>query len=94
MAWYRQLASADASYGFVDESTPELAVGVRPRYGGNGIREALLEVLCDRAKADGRKRLSLSVEQANPACRLYARLGFRTVAEAGGSWTIVRTRVW
>lgn len=85
-AWYRRFPAADPGYGFVDEATPEVTVGMRPRYRGNGIGEAL----CERAKADGYGRLSLSVEQANPAAMLYTRLGFRTVAEAGGSWRMVR----
>ncbi len=64
-------------YGFVDEETPELAIAVVPSRRGRGIGEALLEALCERARADGYGALSLSVERDNPALvSFYEEHGF------------------
>ena len=79
-------------YGFVDEHTPEVTIGVDTAYRGQGIGATLLAALAELAKAEGVKQLSLSVEPANPALRLYVRAGYRTVAtDEGGSVTMLRT---
>lgn len=49
-----------------------------PEARGRGLGEALLRGVLDRARA-GAARVMLDVEAANPARRLYARLGFREV---------------
>jgi len=49
---------------------------------GGGVGTALLEDLLEAAAAKG-KRLTIHVEQQNPAMRLYRRLGFEKVAEHG-----------
>lgn len=51
-----------------------------PRYQGQGIGAALIRSLLDEASVAG-KRVHLDVLRANPARRLYERLGFRVVAE-------------
>lgn len=79
-------------YGFVDERTPEVTIGVDAAHRGQGIGAALLAALAKLAKADGFEQLSLSVEPANPALRLYIRAGYRTIAtDKGGSLTMLRT---
>ena len=50
--------------GFVDETTPELAIAVVPSRRGRGIGETLLEALVERARAEGHRALSLSVESS------------------------------
>jgi GNAT superfamily N-acetyltransferase len=78
-------------YGFVDERTPEVTIGVAPEHRGRGIGTALLEALIELARAHGFARLSLSVEPANPALRLYERVGFRAVGmDDGGSVVMLR----
>ena len=88
-AWARLLTADDPGYGFVDEATPELTIAVLPSYRGRGLGTALMERLM--ATAQGRyPALSLSVWPANPAYRLYLRLGFEVVEEKGPAVTMVR----
>ena len=73
-------------YGYVDDDTPEVTIGVESSYRGRGIGGRLLDALADLAGRKGFERLSLSVEADNPARRLYERAGYRQVGvdEGGG----------
>ena len=82
-AWYRLYTEEEPGFGFIDEETPELTVGVVPARRGKGIGSALLDALLQRAGADGYERISLSVEKTNPAVELYQSRGFRPVQENG-----------
>lgn len=84
-AWYRVFSRSAPGYGFVDESVPELTIAVVPSRRGRGYGDELLEGLLERARQEGYSALSLSVEKANPALRLYERFGFRPVGEVGNS---------
>jgi GNAT superfamily N-acetyltransferase len=53
-----------------------------PEWRNRGIGTALLRQEITRAEAAGRP-LDLHVDKANPARQLYARLGFREIADAG-----------
>lgn len=88
-AWYRRFDAERPGYGFVDEETPELAIAVVPSRRGRGIGDALLTALVERARKDGYRRLSLSVEAGNEAlCSFYEQHGFERVAEGGDSVTM------
>ena len=88
-AWFRLFPPAEPGYGFVDESTPELAIAVVPSKRGRGIGDELLQALLAKAKDAGYERLSLSVEPGNPARKLYERHGFEVVDEGDAAWTMV-----
>ncbi len=75
-AWYRLFPANAPGYGFVDASTPEVAIGVVSGWRGRGVGGALLDTLLGAAKSRGFDALSLSVEPGNPAARLYERKGF------------------
>jgi ribosomal protein S18 acetylase RimI-like enzyme len=91
-AWFR-LWTADAhSYGFVDDETPELGIGVEPGLRSRGIGRALLQALLETADAHGYLGLSLSVDPANLARGLYESEGFAKVGEVETSWTMWRKR--
>jgi GNAT superfamily N-acetyltransferase len=94
-AWYRFFDEDDPGYGFVDPATPEVAIGVVAAHRGQGIGALLLDKLHAIARDQGVAALSLSVETANPAYLLYARLGYQPVgnqpgpaAQAAGSVTM------
>jgi ribosomal protein S18 acetylase RimI-like enzyme len=87
-AWFRLFASEEHGFGFVGPDVPELTVGVRPDLRGQGVATALLETLISHAQRARIRALSLSVEDDNPAFRLYARLGFVPVARVGNALTM------
>jgi len=88
-AWWRFLSQPDPGYGFVDDRTPEVAIGLVADARRRGIGTALLKALIEEALARALPALSLSVEPDNPAMALYQRLGFVTVGRVGGSVTMV-----
>jgi ribosomal protein S18 acetylase RimI-like enzyme len=79
-AWYRLFSADRPGYGFVDEQTPELSIGVARPYRGRGVGSALLDALIAAAAGQGYAGVSLSVALGNPAQRLYLRHGFVEVA--------------
>ena len=82
-AWFRLYSEAEPGFGFVDAETPELTIGVVPSRRGKGIGSGLLDALLDRARKDGFRQISLSVEKTNPAVNLYESRGFRAVSGDG-----------
>jgi ribosomal protein S18 acetylase RimI-like enzyme len=59
-----------------------IQIQIAPELQGRGIGEALIQDLTAEARAAG-AALHLHVLHANPARRLYERLGFRVISEAG-----------
>lgn len=89
-AWLRYFTDDDPSYGFVAADVPELSIGVLAASRGRGLGTRLCTRLVAHAEAHGIRKVSLSVEKANPARGLYARLGFRIVRDDGDSVTMLR----
>jgi len=65
-----------------DEKVHIIDIALLPEHRGAGIGTKFLRELQDEAKAAG-KKLSIHVEQFNPARRLYERLGFKQVEDKG-----------
>jgi ribosomal protein S18 acetylase RimI-like enzyme len=57
-------------------------IALAPGFRGRGTGTSLLRSLMEEADSSGRK-LSIHVEQSNPARSLYDRLGFRPAGEHG-----------
>lgn len=68
-------------YGHICDEIPSLAMSVYHAYRGMGIGSALLANLISTLRLHGYSNLSLSVQKANEAVRLYRRYGFRIFKE-------------
>lgn len=77
-AWARQFRPEEEPFVYIDDRTPEIAVGVLPESRGQGIGRALLGALISRARSRT-AGLCLNVRDDNPSLKLYARLGFEIV---------------
>ncbi len=63
-------------YGHIDNETPSLAISLYEEYRSQGIGTALLNNMLDLLKSKGRTRVSLSVQKANYALKMYEKAGF------------------
>jgi ribosomal protein S18 acetylase RimI-like enzyme len=69
-------------YGNIDSETPELAIAVFKEYRRLGIGTGLMHNLIDLTfNSRGYKQISLSVDKANYAVKMYQKLGFEIVEE-------------
>jgi GNAT superfamily N-acetyltransferase len=89
-AWFRHFRDHETGFGFLAENVAEVSVAVRRPWRGHGLGTTLLAELEAGAQRLGVRALSLSVEQTNPALRLYRRLGYHRVSANGESWTMRR----
>jgi ribosomal protein S18 acetylase RimI-like enzyme len=87
-AWYRLFAEAARGYGFISSAIPEITIGVSPAARGRGVGTSLLAALIEHARHEALPALSLSVEEDNPAVRLYERFGFKRVGGVENAWTM------
>lgn len=88
-AWWTFFPLADPGYGFVSPDVAEVTIGVAAAHRGRGVGRALLRVLHEVAESMGIERLSLSVERANPATRLYRSMGYEEHRDEGDAVTMV-----
>lgn len=89
-AWYRLLPRTEPGLGYVATGVPEMIIGVRPIWRAHGVGRALLQRLCEHARAEGFARLSLSVERGNFAQTLYRSEGFAVTSAGIGRDTMVK----
>lgn len=68
-------------YGHIDCDTPSLAISVLKKYRGAGIGTALLKTMLENLKSSGYAKVSLSVQKANYAVKMYKNAGFRILYE-------------
>ena len=79
-------------YGHIDNTTPSLAISLYPEYRGLGIGTCLMQEMLSFLQSQEYKRVSLSVQKANYAARLYQKLGFEVVKENGEEWIMLWQR--
>jgi ribosomal-protein-alanine N-acetyltransferase len=91
MAWARVLGGDPPGYGHIDDSTPELAVSVRPEYRNLGIGTLMMRRLVGHLAEHGYTKTSLSVDKTNDAVRMYTRLGFEVSVENDEDYLMIRT---
>lgn len=70
-------------YGHVDNQTPSLAISLYPDYRGQGIGTQLLRQMMELLRQEGYAQVSLSVQKANYALRMYQKAGFEIVEDRG-----------
>ncbi|NLK07310.1 MAG: GNAT family N-acetyltransferase [Firmicutes bacterium] len=81
--WTRIISGEVQGYGYVDDKTPEFAISVNKNYRGLGIGTQLMYSMIGLLKENGYHRVSLSVQKANRAVKLYRTLGFEVFKEQG-----------
>ena len=77
-------------YGHVDAQTPSLAIGLFKEYRGLGIGTELMRVILSRLAEKGCRQVSLSVQKANYAVRLYRCLGFEVAEENDEEYIMIK----
>lgn len=68
-------------YGHIDDETPSLAISLYKEYRCLGIGTAMMKEMLALLKSHGYSRVSLSVQKANYAAKLYLKVGFEIVRE-------------
>jgi ribosomal protein S18 acetylase RimI-like enzyme len=68
-----------------DDEIRIVDIALLPQYRGQGIGRSLLEAVLEQAESRG-VVVRIHVEKNNPALRLYRRLRFRVVSDAGVYW--------
>lgn len=68
-------------YGHIDDETPSLAISLYKEYRGFGIGTAMMKEILALLKSHGYKQVSLSVQKANYAAKMYLKIGFEIVRE-------------
>lgn len=68
-------------YGHIDGDTPSLAISLYKEYRNQGIGTELLRRMILLLRQSGYKQVSLSVQKANYAARMYLNSGFKVVNE-------------
>ena len=89
-AWYRFWTDSNFTHGYIDESTPVLAIGVHCDYRHQGIGKKMIEWLIDCASKHSIQKISLSVSKDNYAINLYRQQGFLEYADKGDAFIMVR----
>ena len=73
-------------YGHIDDKTPSLAISLYKKYRGQGIGSSLIKEMLSLLQVHGYKHVSLSVQKAIYAAKLYQKIGFRIIKEIGDEW--------
>jgi len=68
-------------YGHIDDETPSLAISLCKEYRGFSIGTAMMKEMLALLKSHGYSRVSLSVQKANYAAKMYLKIGFEIVKE-------------
>jgi ribosomal protein S18 acetylase RimI-like enzyme len=70
-------------YGHVDNNTPSLAISLYKEYRNRGIGTQLLLRMLELLREKGYTQVSLSVQKANYALRMYQKAGFESIEDRG-----------
>ena len=76
-------------YGHIDDKTPSLAISLYKEYRGQGIGTDMMKEMLSLLKTHGYKRVSLSVQKANYAAKMYQKIGFDIIRENKEEWIML-----
>ncbi|MDE7352407.1 MAG: GNAT family N-acetyltransferase [Acetatifactor sp.] len=76
-------------YGHIDDETPSLAISLYKEYRGLGIGTVMMKEILALLKLHGYRRVSLSVQKANYAVKMYLKIGFEIVRENAEEYIMV-----
>lgn len=76
-------------YGNVDDDTPSFAISLYKEYRSQGIGSQLMVKMLELLKWQGYERVSLAVQKANYAVKMYKNVGFKTVDENAEEYIMV-----
>ena len=68
-------------YGHIADDTPSIAISLYKEYRNQGIGSDLLKQMLDMLKEKGYKCVSLSVQKANYALKMYRKAGFQVISD-------------
>lgn len=68
-------------YGHINNETPSFAISLYKEYRGLGIGTAMMRKMLSILKASGYEQVSLSVQKANYAVKMYHKVGFEVFRE-------------
>ena len=66
-------------YGHVDDNTPSFAISLYKEYRGLGLGTEMMQQMLEIMKNKGYEKVSLAVQQANYAVKMYHKVGFEIV---------------
>lgn len=78
-------------YGHIDDDTPSVAISLYKEYRNLGIGTEMMKAIISMAKAEGFKQISLAVQKANYAVKMYKKVGFEIVDENDEEYIMVCT---
>ncbi|KFI59174.1 GNAT family N-acetyltransferase [Bifidobacterium gallicum] len=68
-------------YGHINDETPSFAIALYKEYRNQGIGTALMETMLRELRERDYKQVSLSVQKANYAVKMYENVGFQIIDE-------------
>lgn len=68
-------------YGHINDETPSLAVSLYKEYRRYGIGTAMMKQMLCVLRKRGYKKVSLAVQKANYAVKMYKKIGFEVTGE-------------
>lgn len=76
-------------YGHIADGIPSLAMSLYKEYRNKGIGTELLKRILQLLRKDGYKQVSLSVQKANYAVRMYRKVGFEVHKETEEEYIMI-----
>ena len=76
-------------YGHIGDDTPSLAISLYQEYRNRGIGTALLQQMILLLRKAGYQKVSLSVQKANYAAKMYLKAGFTVMKENPDEYIMV-----